>query len=184
MTRLFKTLPGLGVVLGSLALGGTAFAQSGTPGPVKVWGIVNGTTTNRPTPVLVTGAIGDVGTVQTVNSSGKPDGKGNYFKLTLGKGTLTLNGTQFNAALSAAESGPAPADYNTTTCTGSFTVGPVPAPVVSGTKAYARISGSVNLSAQLAILLSKTRAGACNTGANATSLGFWGVVTGQGTVSY
>ncbi len=95
-----------------------------------------------------------------------------------------LNGTQFNAALNSDESGPAPADYDTTTCTGSFTVGPAPVPVVSGTGAYARISGSVNLSAQLAILLSKTEAGACNTGANATSLGFWGVVTGEGTVSY
>jgi len=125
-----------------------------------------------------------VGTEQTVNSSGRPDGKGNYFKLSLRKGSLTLNGTQFNAALSAEENGNPPADYSVTTCTGSFTVGPAPAPVVSGTGAYAGISGSVNLSAQLAILLGKTKAGACNTGANATSLGFWGVVTGQGTISY
>ena len=184
MTRLIKTLLGFGVLLGSLALGGTAFAQSGTTGPIKVWGVVNSSSTNRPMPLLVTGVIGDVGTEQTVNSSGKPDAKGNYFKLTLRRGTLTLNGTQFNAALSAEENGNPPADYNSTTCTGSFTAGPAPAPVVSGTGAYAGISGSVDLTAQLAILLSKTKAGACNTGANSTSLGFWGVVTGQGNVSY
>ena len=40
---------------------------------------------------------------------------------------------------------------------------------MSGTGAYAGISGSVDLTAQLAILLSKTKAGACNTGANSTS---------------
>jgi len=181
MMRLIKALLVLGVLLGSLAFGGAAFAQSGTSGPVKVWGVVNSSSGNKPTPVLVTGVIGDVGTVQNVNSSGKPDGKGSYFKLTLRKGSLTLNGTQFNAALNAA--GNPPADYNSTTCTGSFSAGPAAAPVVSGTGAYAGISGSVDLTAQLAVLLPKTKVGACNTN-SASPLGFWGVVTGQGNVSY
>jgi len=183
MTRVLKTALSLAVLLGGLLFGGAAFGQaSPTSGTIKVWGIVNSGPSNKPTPVLVTGVIGDYGTVQTVNSSGKPDGNGNYFKLTLHKGTFTVNGKQFNAAFSTA--GNPPPDYNSTTCTGSFLVGPVPVPAVSGTGVYAGISGSVNLTAQIAILLPKTKSGSCNTGNNVNPLGFWGEVTGQGTVSY
>jgi uncharacterized membrane protein len=160
----------------------TSIASTTKSGTIKVWGVVNSSDTNNPTPVLVTGVIGDYGTVQTVNSSGKPDGNGNYFKLTLHKGTFTVNGKQFNAAFSTA--GNPPPDYNSTNCTGSFSVGPVPAPALSGTGAYAGISGSVDLTAQLALLLPRTKSGSCNTGNNVNPLGFWGQITGQGTVSF
>lgn len=183
MTRGIKA--GLGIaVLGGLLLGAVPASgqSSSTSGTIKVWGVVNSGPNNKPTAVLVTGAIGDYGTVQNVNASGKPNANGSYFKLTLHKGTFTVNGKQFIAAFSAA--GNPPADYNSTTCTGSFPVGPAPVPAVSGTGAYAGISGTVNLSAQLAILLPRTKNGSCNTGNNVNPLSFWGQITGQGTVSY
>ncbi len=116
-------------------------------------------------PVLVTGVIGDVGTVQTVNSSGKPDGKGNYFKLTLRKGTLTVNGTQFNAALERGGERNPPADYNSTTCTGSFTAGPAAGSGGErhgGVRRDQRLGGPHRPARNPA---PKTKAGACNTGA-------------------
>ena len=86
MTRLIKTLLGFGVLLGSLALGGTAFAQSGTTGPIKVWGVVNSSSTNRPMPLLVTGVIGDVGTEQTVKFVGEARRQGELLQAHFAQG--------------------------------------------------------------------------------------------------
>jgi len=179
--RAIKSVLGLTVLLGGLLLaGGPAFGQS-TTGTIKVWGTVNSSPSNKPTPVLITGVIGDHGTVQNVNSSGKPNANGDYFKLTLRKGTFTVNGKAFDSAF--ANAGNPPPDYSSTTCTGSFSIGPVSVPVVSGTGAYSGMTGSVNLGGQIAILLPRAKNGSCNTSNNAQPLGFWGIVTGQGTVS-
>lgn len=129
-------------MLGAVPASGQSSSTSGT---IKAWGVVNSGPNNKPTAVLVTGAIGDYGIVQNVKRLRKPNANGSYFKLTLHKGTFTVNGKQFIAAFNAA--GNPPPDYNSTACTGSFPVGAAPVPAVSGTGAYAGISGTVNLSA-------------------------------------
>ena len=184
MARLMKSALGATVVMGSLALAtGPAFGQSSTGGTIKVWAVANATSSsNKPSPVVLTGAIGDYGTTQSVNSSGKPDENGNYVKLTLKKGTFTVNVSQLNSAFSSAQ----PSDFNSSNCSATLTVGPVAVPMVanSGTGAYKGISGSVNLTAQLAIIAAKTKSGSCNTSSNANAAAGWGVITGSGTVAF
>jgi hypothetical protein len=158
-----------------------AFGQS-TPsgGAVKVWGVLNAS--NKPSAVVITGAIADYGTTQSVNSSGKPDENGNNVKVTLKKGTFTVDTSQLNSALNSAQ----PTDFNATNCSASETVSSVTVPIVSGsgTSAYKGISGSLNMSAMLALILPKTKSGSCNMSNSATPVATWGAVTGTGTVSF
>jgi hypothetical protein len=127
---------------------------------------------------VLTGAIADSGTSATVNSSGKPTKNGKYKLLVLKKGTILLNTTQLNAAVNNAN----PTTFNSTTCSGSF-AGTAPVPTVSGTKAYAGISGSVNITVTFAIVLPLTK-GKCNTNTNANPIAQYGSVSGSGTVSF
>lgn len=95
-----------------------------------------------------------------------------------------MDGTQFNAVLNSTN----PTDYSTVTCSGSI-VASGPAPIVSGTKAYAGITGSVTLTATFAFVgpfyASGSKKGQCNTSNNApTPPGIYGVITGIGTVSF
>jgi hypothetical protein len=126
--------------------------------------------------VLITGAIGDYGTGQNVNSSGKPNSKGLYKNLRLKHGTILANLTQFTAA----ENNINP-PINTSNCS-TFATFSAPVEIVSGTKAYAGITGTVNLSAQLALILPKTKSGSCNT--NGNPIAQYGSVAGTGTVSF
>jgi hypothetical protein len=131
---------------------------------------------------VITGAIADHGTTQGVNSSGKPDENGNYVKVTLKKGTFTVDVSQLNSALNNAQ----PTDFNASNCSASETVSSIAVPIVSGsgTSSYKGISGSLNLTAMLALILPKTKSGSCNMSNSAVPVASWGAVTGTGTVSY
>ena len=184
MARLIKSALGVTVVMGSLALAtAPAFGQSSTGGAIKVWGVVAVTSSsNKPSPTVITGAIADYGTTQNVNSSGKPDENGNRVKVTLKKGTFTVDVTQLNSGFGNAS----PSDFNSSNCSASFMVGPVNVPVVAGTGtgAYKGITGSLTMNAQVAAILPKTKSGSCNTANSATPVAGWGVITGNGTVSF
>jgi len=175
--RVAQTALGAAVLCGGLLFGGAAaFAQAPSGGAIQVWGTpaANG---NGGGSVLFTGAIGDSGKSAKVNSSGKPTKNGTYTLLELKKGTILINPTQLNAAMSNAN----PTSFNSTTCSGSVTA-TEPVPIVSGTKAYAGISGTVNVTAIFALVLPLTN-GKCDMNTNANPIAQYGSITGSGTVS-
>ncbi|HEY2564800.1 MAG TPA: hypothetical protein VGI44_13880 [Acidimicrobiales bacterium] len=182
MRRIIGAALGSAVLIGSMLFGGTAaFAQSG--GAIKVFSPVNTSNTgNKPTPVVFTGAIGDYGTTVSVNSAGKSDSNGNFTKITLKKGGFTVDSSSLNAAFNSSG---APSDFNSTNCSASISVGPATVTIVSdsGTGAYKGISGSVDLSANLALILPKKN-GSCNTSNSANPVAAYGALTGSGTVSF
>jgi hypothetical protein len=56
--------------------------------------------------------------------------------------------------------------------------------LVSGTKAYAGISGTVDVIATAAFILPLTKSGQCDTSGNVNPTARWGAITGSGTVSF
>ena len=174
--RIGKTAIGV-AVLGSLLFSGASAFGATAPagGAIQVWGTP---ANNGGGPVVITGAIADGGKSMSVNASGKPDKKGNYKLLELKKGNILLNGTQITAALNNAS----PTVFNTTTCSGAFTA-TAAVPIVSGTKAYTGISGTVNITITFAIVLPLTK-GTCNENTNANPIAQYGSIAGAGTVSF
>jgi hypothetical protein len=170
-------------ILGSLMIfgAGAAFGSTApsTPagGTVQLWGTP---AQNGGGAVVVTGAIADSGKSANANSTGTPSKKGTYKLLTLKKGTILLNTTQLGKDLN--NNNTPPTTFNSTTCSGTFVVTD-PVPVVSGTKAYAGISGTANVTVTFAIVLPLTK-GKCNTNTNANPIAQYGSISGTGTVSF
>ena len=149
-----------------------------TGGAVQVW-VTPSLTGNGGGKVMVTGALADYGTSQPANAAGKADMKGTYKRLLLKHGTVLLNTTKFDTANNDAN----PTMYNKSDCSAVIDVS-APAAIVSGTGAYAGITGSVTLTARFAFILPKTKKGTCNESNNATPLDQYGVVTSSGTVKF
>jgi hypothetical protein len=161
-----------------LLSGASAFGASAPAGgTIKVW--VTASLTGSGGTIVITGAIGDYGKTFNANSAGKPQKKGGYEQLALKKGTILVDSTQFNAATNSAT----PTDYNAVSCSGSI-VASGPVSIVSGTKAYAGITGSVTLTETAAFVGPFTKSGKCNTSGNGNPAAIWGTVTGSGTVSF
>jgi hypothetical protein len=158
---------------GASAFGATAPAG----GTIKVWA--------TPSPngsggtIVITGAIGDYGKTVDVNAAGKVTKNGNYTKFVLKKGTVLINGTQLQAALQNSQ----PTDFNIVTCSGSA-IANAPVPIVSGTKAYAGITGSLTATATFAVVGPLTSSGKCNTSNNANPVAQYVSIAGSGTVSF
>jgi hypothetical protein len=177
MSRVAKTALGA-AVLGSLLLGGASALGAATPagGTIKVWGTPS--TNGSGGTIVITGVIGDSGKTVRVNSAGKADKKGTFSQFLLKKGTIVVDSTQVQAALKSGAS--PPADFNTATCSGSD-IASAPVPIVSGTKAYAGITGSLTVSLSFAVAIPLTSSGKCNTNNPGAQTGF---ITGSGTVSF
>ena len=174
--RIAKIALGL-AVLGSLLFGASAFgATAPAGGLIKVWVTLSGTGSG---PVVITGAIGDYGKTINVNSAGKIEKKGNYSDLVLKKGTILLNTTQANAAFNNVN----PADFNAATCSASL-MATTSVPIVSGTKAYVGITGSLTVTETFAFVGPFTKSGKCNVASSSNPSAIWATVTGSGTVSF
>jgi hypothetical protein len=177
--RLAKTALGV-TVLGSLLISGASAFGATAPagGTIKVWATENNSLTGGT--AVITGAIGDYGTFVDANSAGKIDKKnGLYIKIFSKKGTVLINSTQFNAVFNNAQ----PTDFNAVTCSASI-IASAPMPIVSGTKAYAGITGSVTVTGTFAFILPRTSSGKCNTSSNAKAIAQYSSITGSGTVSF
>jgi hypothetical protein len=177
-TGLLAGLAVLALALG-LSLGDVAASAQSSPagGPIKVWATPSSNGLGGT--IVMTGAVGDYGKTLNVNASGKADRNGNYVKLEMKKGTILVNTTEFNSVLNNAQ----PTDFDATTCSASVT-GSAPVQIVSGTKAYAGIAGSVNLTASFAFIGPLKKNGQCNTSNNANPVAQWTSITGTGTVSF
>ena len=174
--RVAKTALGVAVVGGLLFSGAAAVGATAVPGgTIKLWapnGGFGGT-------VVITGAIGYYGKAVKANSAGKADNRGSYTSLVLKKGTILIDGSQLRAAVQSAQS----TDFDAVTCSGSETV-TAPVPIVSGTKAYAGISGSVTATATFVFIAPLTSSGKCNTSTNAKLVEGLEAISGLGPVSF
>jgi hypothetical protein len=179
MLRVVKASLALPVLLGGLFLGGEAALGAASPsgGTIQLW-VTPTNNGNGGGKVLITGVVGDYGIGQNVNSSGQPSKKGSYKKLLLKKGTILVNVTQFGTAQNNVNP-----PINNSNCSTTFNVS-APIQIVSGTGAYAGITGTVNLTAQFGAVLPKTKSGSCNTSNNSNPLNQYTSITGSGTVSF
>ena len=167
MTRVLKAAIACFVLMGGLTLASAAASaqSSSSGGSIQVW--LTPSLTGNGGKILITGAIADYGLTK-----GKKSGQA-----VLKKGTIKVNLKQFNAATNAVNP-----TINPSNCSTSFTAS-APVPIVSGTGAYAGITGSFTLTAQYAFILPKTKSGSCNTSNNANPISQYGSVSGSGTVS-
>ena len=167
MTRVLKAAIACFVLMGGLTLASAAASarSSSSGGSIQVW--LTPSLTGNGGKILITGAIADYGVTK-----GKKSGQA-----VLKKGTIKVNLKQFNAATNAVNP-----TINPSNCSTSFTAS-APVPIVSGTGAYAGITGSFTLTAQYAFILPKTKSGSCNTSNNANPISQYGSVSGSGTVS-
>jgi hypothetical protein len=162
----------------SSALGATSTKPTG--GQIQAFGTpaLSGTTGT----ILITGAIGDYGKTVKIDKAGRPDANGAYSKLELHKGTIVLDGTTLDKQIQA---GSAHAHLNPVSCSleGSLTA---PAPIISGTGAYAGATGTIKVTFTLAELAptytSGAKQGQCNT-SNGPDAEF-ATIRGIGTVSF
>lgn len=177
MHRGIKLSIGVGALLGGLLTYPAVGFGASTSGPFQVWVLIN-TNGNSTAKIVLTGSIGDYGSAQSVNSSSKPTNNGNYEKLTLKKGTILVNSTQFNQAQNNAQP-----QFNSSTCSVVFrATGPVQ--FVSGTGTYKGITGSATLTSQGGLVAPRNKNGSCNKNPNTKPLAGLLVATGSGNASY
>lgn len=181
MARFIKAVAGLLVLAGGLSLGAaTASAATPVSGQAQLWGsLSNGGSGFK---ALFTGAIGDSGLSISATAQGKPSKKQNtgYRLFVLKKGTIFFNTKQIDAAEN--NNNTPPTTQNSTTCSFTF-VTTDPVTIISGTKAYAGITGSFNVTISYAAVL-PLKNGKCNPNGNANPTATIGSVTATGMVSY
>jgi hypothetical protein len=180
MNRRICVVVSSALLFASMAFGSTAGAAAPKSGPVKVWvkPSTTGTSVKHPGKVFFTGAIGDYGTSVSTNATGKKTKKGSYKLLTPKQGTILVNGTQLNQALTHAQ----PTTASKTTCAFVFTAS-APITIVKGTGAYVGIGGSVNMVATFAAITPKTKSGSCTMKTSTKPLVSFTSITGSGTVT-
>ncbi len=170
------------IVIGSAILAGTSIAvtsvavTAATPpsGLVKFW--TTQSTNDATVSIVVTGAIGDYGTVATVNKDGQPDQSGNWALVTLQKGTFKVNETSFDKKAAKSSFPIKKASCSSEgTISGSVTLS-------GGTGHYADISGHLVLSETDAWILARTGSG--NTCSDDNVLHYFAPQSGAGTVSF
>ena len=169
-----------GLVLGGgVLIGSTADAATPVSGPTQLWASL-GAGGGNGFKVVFTGAIGDSGVSYGATANGKKTSKQNpgYRLFYLKKGTIFFNTQQIDKAQS--NNSTPPTTENATTCSFTF-VTTDPVTVISGTKAYAGITGSLTVTISYAATL-PFKNGKCNMNANPSAA--IGQVTGTGTVSY
>jgi hypothetical protein len=168
------------IAIGSAMLCGTAIAMTSVAGAastppgglIKYWVTQS---TPQTQSITITGAIGDFGTVTTVDKSGSTDQNGNYALVTLQNGTFMVNLTSWikkNAKVSF--------PINTKSCTseGNAT-GTVS--LSNGTGRYEGISGHLSYSETDAWILPRIANGKCN---NTDPLHYFAMQSGAGLVSF
>lgn len=174
------------VVFGGLLGAAATAASASTSGTAKVFVTPNSTTTPKhPGKVIFTGAIGDYGTVINATSAGKPtatkNSKSAYRLLKLKKGTILVDIATFKSKLTGAFAGSS-SGFNSTTCSQSVAAsGSIS--VVSGTGAYAGITGSFVLTAHIAGITKRTKSGGCTTKTTSAPVATYESIIGSGTVT-
>ena len=150
-----------------------AGAASTSPGGlIKFWA----TQSTPPTvSITITGAIGDFGTVTTVDKNGSADQNGSYSLVTLQSGTFMVNLTSWkkkNATVSFHINPRSCSSEGTATGTVSLS---------NGTGHYQGISGRLSYAETDAWILPRTANGKCN---DTDPLHYFAMQSGAGVVSF
>jgi hypothetical protein len=158
---------------------GAAAAATPTGGPIALFATVGNGPSEK---ILIAGAIGDWGHVQTVDKNGKPDENGNLEKVTLKKGTFLIDSTGLNKGMA----NPKPAVASDVTCSVAMSAtGPVK--LLDGTGLYKGISGTAKLTVTFTGVGGRYQSGAqkgqCVRG-DTDPLFALGSVIGRGTVTF
>lgn len=161
---------------------GAANAAAAKGGPVRIF--VTLTNNGAAGRVTVVGAIGDFGTVQSIDKTGKPNANGNFVKVSLRHGTFKVDSTSFNKATSNLRP-----TLNQTTCSGYAVLHGPPVTLFAGTGQYTGISGSLRIEIAFAFVAprftSGPHKGQCNFDAGPPSPNDgYSTVTGAGTVAF
>ncbi len=167
--------------------GGIALATTSSPSGGTVHVLDYGDGLGVASTVLLTGAIGDNGSANSIDADGTPDPENNtQVALDLVRGTFRLDVSAVNTAINNAFNNFQP---NNSTCSGIVNV-TATAPIVSGsgTGSYKGISGSFKLTLSLGEIGPKNTSGKnkgqCDQSNNAPPIGQAMIVTGSGNVSF
>ena len=187
MKRVVPTLT-IAALAGALLTSGnimTASASTVTNGTVHVFDYGDGSGVGST--VVLTGAIGDSGSADSIDANGTPDAQNNTeVLLALVQGSFRISIVGLDKKFESAGTKFQP---NHTTCSGYLSV-TASTPIVagSGSGAYTGISGGFVLTVMIAIVGPKygsgKHEGQCNTSNSAETVGEAFMVTGSGTVSY
>jgi hypothetical protein len=165
-------------LLAMAGFGAGAATAAPTGGPIALLATVGSGPSGK---IVVAGAIGDWGTVLTIDKNGKPDENGNYVKVTLRKGTFEIDST----ALNKKTANPHPQIASDTTCSVSAS-GSAPVTLFNGTGLYKGITGTATLTLTFTGVgrryQSGPKKGQCEHTDN--PLAMLGSVIGRGTVQF
>jgi hypothetical protein len=163
----------------------TASASTVTNGTVHVFDYGDGSGVGGT--VVLTGAIGDSGSADSIDANGTPDAQNNTeVLLALVQGSFAISVVGLDKKIGSAFNKVEP---NARTCSAYLVVtGSTPIVAGSGTGAYTGIRGGFTLTFTFAAIGSKypsgKHAGQCNNSNNSPSVGQAQFVTGWGTVSF
>lgn len=176
------------VLVGALSMSvGTSVSSASTPtsGTVHVFDYGDGEGVGST--VVLTGAIGDYGSADSIDANGTPDPQHNTeVILSLVRGSFRISVVALDKKITTAFNS---FQLNSSTCSGYISAsGTAPVVTGSGTGAYAGISGSFTLTFSLATIGAKYTSGKdegqCNESNSSPSTGQAQLVTGSGTVSF
>jgi len=187
MKRVVPTLT-IAALAGALLTSGnimTASASTVTNGTVHVFDYGDGSGVGST--VVLTGAIGDNGSADSIDANGTSDAQNNTeVLLALVQGTFKISVVGLDKKIESAFNRFQP---NHGTCSGNVSVtGSSPIVAGSGTGAYAGITGGFTLKLTIALIGPKYASGKhvvqCNNSYNAEPVAQMQLVTGFGIVSY
>lgn len=135
----------------------------------------------RPRANAFAGAVGDHGLSVAATPQGKPSKKGNtgYRLFTLERDSILLNTKQLESDVNNNNAPPTTQNRHHVLL---HLRGHPPATIIRVTKAYAGISGTINVTVSFAGTGPKLKNGQCNQ--NASPIATYGSVAGTGTVSF
>jgi hypothetical protein len=187
MKRIVSTLT-IAALAGALLTAGstlTASASTVTNGTVHVFDYSDGEGVGST--VVLTGAIGDNGSADSIDANGTPDAQNNTeVLLALVQGSFTISVVGIDKKIESAFN---KFQSNHRTCSGYLTV-TASTPIVagSGTGAYTGIRGGFVLTLSIALVGPKygsgKHEGQCNTSNSSSPVAQAQIVTGWGTVSF
>jgi hypothetical protein len=186
MKRVVPTLT-IAALAGALLTTGNVVAASAstvTNGTVHVFDYGDGEGIGST--IVLTGAIGDSGSADSIAANGTPQPNSTEVKISLVQGSFTINVARLDKKIDSAFNNVEP---NARTCS-AYIAATGSAPIVagSGTGAYTGITGGFTLTFTFAEIGSRypsgKHAGQCNNSNNAPSVGQAQFVTGWGTVSF
>ena len=179
-----RRLAGGAAVLAAIVAAGTVVSAAPAAAPTGGTVALFATVGNGPSgKIVLAGAIGDWGTVVTIDKNGRPNENGNYVKVSLRKGGFEIDST----ALNKATANPRPQVASDRTCSVS-TSGSAPVTLFNGTGLYKGISGTLNVTLSFTGVgrryQSGPKTGQCFHSDNQPPLAMLGSVEGRGTIHF